>query len=86
MFILTERNEILNLAFYQGINVSSYQNKYRLEAYKNKTGGFPGIDLEVIAVFGKQEEALQALDDLALAIKESEQLWNVKDCKKRIKI
>ena len=86
MFILTERDEILNLALYRGINVRSSQNKYRIEAYLNKTGGFPGIDLEIIAVFDKQEDALKALKDLASAIKEGEPLWNVQDCKKRMKI
>ena len=82
MFILTERDEIINLASYRGINIGNYQNKYRIEAYLNKTGGFPGIDLEVVAVFEDKEKALNALRDLASAIKKGETLWDVSEYKK----
>ena len=85
MFIITENdNEILNLAHYRGIQIYPAQNKYRLDAYINKTGGFPGIDLEVIAVFADKREALNAIHDLGLAIKRADTLWDVNDYKKRV--
>ena len=76
MFVLTENNEILNLASFRGINIGVHQNMYRLEAYMNKTGGFPGIDLEIIAIFDDEEKAQTALRDLATAISAAEQLWD----------
>lgn len=83
MFIVTENdNEILNLAHYRGIQLYPAQNKIRLDAYINKTGGYPRVDLEVIAVFDNQEKALNAIRDLASAIKKGEDLWDVNEYKK----
>ena len=82
MFIVTEKdNEILNLAHFRGIQIYPTENKYRLDAYINKTGGYPRVDLEIIAVFDKQEEALNAIRDLASAIKEDKPLWDVNEYK-----
>lgn len=87
MFIITEtNNEILNLAHYRGIQINRAGGKYRLDAYVNKTGGFPGIDLEVIAVFADEKQALNAIYDLGLAIKNGKSLWDVNDYKKRVNI
>ena len=83
MFIVTERdNEILNLAHFRGIQIYPDRNKHRLDAYINKTGGYPRVDLEIIAIFDKQEEALNALRDLTSAIKEGKPLWDVNEYKK----
>ena len=81
MFILAENDEILNITHYRGINIGTHQNKYRLEAYLNKTGGFRGIDLEVIATFDNKEEALNAISDLVLAINEGKPLWDANEYK-----
>ena len=87
MFIIIENNnEILNLAHYRGIQIYPDQGKFRLDAYMNKTGGYSGVDLEVIAVFNDQEKALDAIRDLGLAIKRGDSLWDVNDYKKRMKV
>ena len=83
MFILAENDEILNITQYRGINIGTHQNKYRLEAYLNKTGGFRGIDLEVIATFDNKEDALNAISDLASAINEGKQFWNANEFKSK---
>ena len=76
MFIITENdNEILNLAHYRGIQIYPDRGKFRLDAYINKTGGYPRVDLEVIAVFNDKEKALDAIRDLGSAIKKGNSLW-----------
>ena len=80
MFVMTEKNEVINLAQHRCIRVRKANdgNKHLIVAYTDKTQGpqIDGIDLNILATFNEEIEAKYSYCNLYSTIEAGRSTWN----------
>lgn len=76
MFVMTEKNEMVNLGNWEGVKIDKTLGKYSILAFNDYVIGQQSRDI-VLVSFDKQEDAEKAYDDLFDALLSGETAFRI---------